>query len=122
MLQVHRAEGVISEDCENTIVKHCKFNYENDPLACGDFLDLFVDCKCHFLSLEAEKVFKCCLTTDSDCSILFGCAVPHHCNYRSSFSSPAKVLDRSMVEGRNGKGIIYVWVSRVAESISLFLL
>lgn len=50
-------EQVLTEECESSIVKYCKSNYEDDPVACGEYLDLYVSCEFNTMSPTEEEGF-----------------------------------------------------------------
>ena len=44
-------------ECEAAITKYCSTKYELDPVACGEYLDLYVTCSCHTLSQNNVEGF-----------------------------------------------------------------
>ncbi|CAB9496302.1 Furin-like protease 1, isoform 1 [Seminavis robusta] len=56
--------GMDLEDglCRRSIIHHCTQFYELDPIACAEYLDLFVDCNYHALSPTEHQVFVRAIT------------------------------------------------------------
>ena len=48
---------VLTPDCEEAIKDYCSDKYELDPIACGEYLDLYVSCQFHSLSPTNEEGF-----------------------------------------------------------------
>lgn len=49
--------GALTPLCEEAIVAYCSTLYENDPVACGEYLDLYVTCSFHSLSIVNTEGF-----------------------------------------------------------------
>ena len=64
----------VSSACMFAIDDYCTSHYRNDPVACAEFLDFYVQCEYHALPPEAHQVFL-----------------------------------EGVLQGRQGKGIIYVF-------------
>jgi Subtilase family len=48
--------------CRQSIMYHCTNFYEQDPIACAEYLDLFVDCQYHALSPTEHQLFVRAIT------------------------------------------------------------
>lgn len=49
------AAGALSEDCSLAISVYCIEGYENDPIACAEYLDLYVDCGYNAIEESAHE-------------------------------------------------------------------
>ena len=72
----------VSSACMSAIDAYCTGYYRNDPIACAEFLDFYVQCEYHSLPPEAHEVFV-----------------------------------EGVVQGRKGKGIIYVFAGGNSHTV-----
>ncbi|CAB9496274.1 Furin-like protease 1, isoform 1 [Seminavis robusta] len=75
----------VSIACTQAIEEYCTDQYENDPVACSEWLDIYVSCEYHALSEQAHQAFV-----------------------------------QGVIEGRQGKGIIYVFAAGNAHNEGSF--
>lgn len=50
-------EQVQTNECEEAIAKYCSNNYEDDPVACGEYLDIYTSCQFNTMSPTEEEGF-----------------------------------------------------------------
>ena len=71
-------EPTLTEECENSIIEHCRIFYEEDETGCLEYLSLLV-------------------------------GGDGTCNYQSLPEDAREAMETGVTQGRDGKGIIYVF-------------
>ena len=75
--------GTDTLECEEGIIRYCQTFYELDPVACSNYLDLFVTCEYAALGADEEEALRSGVTEGRNgLGITFGKSCPHCCNIR----------------------------------------